>query len=166
MSLPELRTARLRLRPLQAADAPAVAEGIGDWRVMQWLSSPPWPYRLADAEWFIGDDASAGAFAIEMGGRVVGIVDAADEFGYWLAVPVWGQGIMSEAARAVLGWRFVEDQAPLLSGYFLGNGPSRAVLTKLGFAPTRLLPRFHCPMGQTLALQEMVLTREAWEAVR
>ncbi|NDV01063.1 GNAT family N-acetyltransferase [Pseudoroseicyclus tamaricis] len=161
---PELRTAQALLRPLRPGDAPDIAEGIAEWRVMRWLSAPPWPYGLADAEWFVTEGADSQTFGIEVEGRVVGVIGAGAEFGYWLAPPLWGQGIMSEVAAAVLAWRFGTDPSPLDSGYFLGNGPSRAVLTKHGFVPTRIVARYHRPSAQALALQEMVLTREAWEA--
>ncbi|MGZ9809609.1 GNAT family N-acetyltransferase [Pseudoroseicyclus sp. H15] len=166
MSLPVLETARLVLRPLVPGDAPAVAAGIGDWRVMQWLSTPPWPYGLADAEWFIGDEASADCFGLvpKSGDAVAGTIDVGAELGYWLAPSHWGAGLMREAAEAALAWRFGQDQSPISSGYFVGNGPSRAVLTGLGFAPTRIVARYHAPLKQTLALQEMVLTREVWES--
>ena len=37
-----LRTARLRLRPLAPADAPALYEVFSDPRVMRYWSTPPW----------------------------------------------------------------------------------------------------------------------------
>ena len=70
----DLRTARLILRPLRPEDAPALTRGIGDWEVVKWLTSPPWPYGLADAEWFLNDPVSAQTFGVESNGELAGAV--------------------------------------------------------------------------------------------
>ena len=41
------------LRTVRPEDAPRIAELIGDWAVTQWLSSPPYPYAVADAVAFL-----------------------------------------------------------------------------------------------------------------
>jgi [ribosomal protein S5]-alanine N-acetyltransferase len=50
-----IETPRLSLRPLHIKDAPQMAELCDDEAVAQWLSNRcPFPYKLSDAEWFIG----------------------------------------------------------------------------------------------------------------
>ena len=53
MTIPVLETARLRLRPVTPADAPAIVEGVGDWDVAKWLAVVPHPYTADDAREFI-----------------------------------------------------------------------------------------------------------------
>jgi len=58
------------------------------------------------------------------------------ELGYWLDPKCWGQGLMREAAQAVLGAYFTSPAAaPVPSGYMLGNARSAALLHGLGCSP-------------------------------
>ena len=51
------------------------------------------------------------------------------ELGYWLDPKCWGQGLMREAAQAVLGVYFTSPAAaPVPSGYMLGNARSAGLL--------------------------------------
>ena len=161
-----LVTDRLRLRPLRAEDAPAIAEGIGDWEVMRWLTAPPWPYGLADAEWFIGDPVSDGAHAIMVGGQLAGVVHISTkgELGYWLARSFHGRGYMTEAAAALVARHFARGGGPLWSGYLIGNAASCNVLTKVGFVNTEVVRRFARPLNADVDIQRMALTAEDWAA--
>ena len=154
----------LRLRALRAGDAAAIAAGIGDWEVMQWLTTPPWPYALGDAEWFIGDAASDGAWGIEVAGELAGIVSINPDrdLGYWLAQRFHGHGYMTEAATALVARHFARGGGDLISGYLLGNGPSCNVLTKLGFEDTHVERSLSRPRGEDVDIQRMVLSAEAW----
>ena len=98
-----LHTKRLKLRPVRAADAKDIAEGIGEWEVIRWLTSPPWPYTLADAEWYANQETMDGKYGIEIDGAVRGNVSISQELeiGYWLAIPYHGHGYMTEAASAL-----------------------------------------------------------------
>lgn len=161
-----LATARLRLRPLQASDAPAIAAGIGDWEVMKWLTTPPWPYVLADAEGFIADPASDGAWGIDVAGQAAGIIsiNADGELGYWLARAFHGHGYMTEAAGALVARHFALGGCDLISGYLLGNGPSRNVLTKIGFSNTHVERKHSAPLNDEVYIQHMALTAGDWAA--
>src|SRR5438132_909875 len=113
---PALETERLRLRPLQRADARAVARLANDRRIVENTASMPHPYTLADAEDFLRRvETSPGevAFAITLAdGTLIGVCGLkrdrgdATEIGYWLAVPYWGQGYATEAARALIDHAF------------------------------------------------------------
>ncbi len=117
---PLIRTERLTLRPLRSTDAAALVHHLADWSVMRWLSAPPWPYTLTDAEDFIP--------------RVSG----AQDLGYWLAKEKHGNGLMSEAVTAVLLDHFSVSTQPVISGHMPGNEASRSVLLKHGFADTHV----------------------------
>lgn len=157
-----LNTDRLVLRPLDAADARDIARMIAEWEVIRWLTTPPWPYRLDDAIWFIGDEASRGSFAITRGGEFLGVAGVGGELGYWLGQPHWGQGIMTEAARAVTGHYFDGGGEVLNSGHLLGNAASANVLTKLGFRPGGIVRRMSRPLAREVPIRQMTLTADQW----
>ena len=161
-----IRCKRLILRPLRVGDAKAITAGIGQWEVIRWLTTPPWPYTQADAEWFLNDPMSAETFGIENDGALIGVVGLHPhedrpglELGYWLNRAAHGHAYMSEAARAVVANHFSKSEAPLVSGYLLGNSASAKVLRKLGFRATEQILRFARPIGYDVPLQRMELTK-------
>lgn len=150
------RTERLLLRPAWAEDAPALFAAIGDEAVVRNLARAPWPYRLADAEAFLGQpraphDPSLLIFRRTDGAPLLigGIGIAADgdggsELGYWVARAHWGQGYASEAGRAmVAAARDALRLDRLVAGHFLDNPASGRVLRKLGFKPTGTIRSRH-----------------------
>jgi RimJ/RimL family protein N-acetyltransferase len=156
----EIRTARLLLRPWRADDAgdlqpvlEANQDHLGPWIPARVATPAPVPIlaeRLAgfaadfsaDREWRFG------MFAIR-DGRLLGEValfprsadgrvpfDEADrvELGYWLRADETGQGLVTEAARAVLN---LASHIPRFSRAEIRcdarNGPSAAIPPRLGF---------------------------------
>ncbi|MCR8723914.1 GNAT family N-acetyltransferase [Frigidibacter sp. ROC022] len=161
----EFRTERLTLRPLVAGDAAAVAEGIGHWDVIRWLVSPPWPYRLEDAESFIARHDSDGALAVTEGdGPVLGVVHIAPsgELGYWLRPEAQGRGLMTEAATALVAAHFAGSDSDLVSGHLPGNEASARVLAKLGFRYTAPRRQFHRAEGREVETLRMALSARDW----
>ena len=81
-----IRTERLTLRPLRPEDAEPIARMIAEWEVIRWLTMPPHPYALADAEGFI---AGAGDThrAITRDEAFLGMVTLGTDLGYWLGLP-------------------------------------------------------------------------------
>ena len=56
------------------------------------------------------------------------------ELGYWIGEEHWGQGIATEASRAMLSFGFnALKQTRIEAGYGDGNDASANVLKKLGF---------------------------------
>lgn len=144
MERPQLETARLALRKPVTADSAAIIAAVGDWEVAKNLSLVPHPYGDAEAQFFLDQVVPADwVWAVTWRGQdallgVVGLSPAADgtsgEFGYWLGRPHWGQGITTEAARAVVTFAFgTLGLERLTSGYFEDNPASGRVLAKLGF---------------------------------
>ena len=118
-----------------ALDAPAVAHLISDWDVIRMLTTPPYPYRVSDAEAFVADASSRPwDFAVYRGGDLIGMCGITDHLGYWFGKAYWGQGYATEAAEAVIAayWAGTEAKT-LLSGAFAENAASQRVLAKLGF---------------------------------
>ncbi|MBL0001143.1 MAG: GNAT family N-acetyltransferase [Sphingomonadales bacterium] len=142
------RTERLLLRPGWAEDAAPLAAAIGDEAILTKLAKAPSPYKLADAQEFLGYDRREGdadfLIIARTGGapRLIGGVglhpDGEDlELGYWIARPYWGLGFATEAARAVIDIaRHTLRRPRLVSGHFIDNPASGRVLSKLGFKPT------------------------------
>jgi RimJ/RimL family protein N-acetyltransferase len=143
-SIPVLETERLVLRAPCLADVKAVAALANDRRIAENTLRIPHPYRLADAEAFIGA-ANAGdeetVFLTTLrDGTVLGACGIAmldgvtPEIGYWLGVPYWGRGYATEAARALIDHAFAAlGHERLVAGARVSNPASRRVLEKCGF---------------------------------
>jgi RimJ/RimL family protein N-acetyltransferase len=171
------RTERLLLRPGWKEDAPALFRAIAEEAIVRNLASPPWPYRLADAEAFLAterkpDEASFLVFRRTQGApQLIGSAglgrrpSGAIELGYWISRPHWGLGYATEAARAVVA--IARDGLRLrrlVAGHFLDNPASGRVLEKLGFRDTGMTaPRYSCARGADAPcrLFELVLNEEA-----
>lgn len=69
--------------------------------------------------------------------RAQGALPGEQEIGYWIARPLWGQGLMPEALERILRRCFEEQGAERVwGGHFAENDRSRRVQEKCGF-------RFH-----------------------
>jgi RimJ/RimL family protein N-acetyltransferase len=155
---------RVILRPLMARDAGAIVAGLSDWAVTQWLTRVPFPYALADAEWFIGNEVSRGALGIIIDGVFAGVVQigTAGELGYWLAPACQGKGMMTLAAHAVVAAHFDKAGGRLISDYHVGNEASCNVLEKLGFRVTGHV-RTRTARGEDVVSRCMTLSPQDWQ---
>jgi RimJ/RimL family protein N-acetyltransferase len=167
------KLAGVRLRALEAADAVAMAEGLSDLDVAQNLIAVPHPYTIDDARGFLtGPGASPHmlAAAIEVEGVFAGSVSidaqgGRPELGYWLAKPFWGRGIGQAAARAHVDLVFsATDLDALVSGHFVDNAASAAILAKLGFRRTGLIETRSRARPEPVRLVAMALDRSEWVA--
>jgi [ribosomal protein S5]-alanine N-acetyltransferase len=144
----ELRTARLLLRSHEQEDIPAIVRLAGAREIAATTLNIPHPYAEEDARNFLaksGEDFRAGrsvSFAIcrRPGGELcggAGLVISEEhrraELGYWIAVPFWGMGYATEAARAVIEFGFAALRLHRINAhYFSGNRASGRVLEKIG----------------------------------
>jgi len=143
-----ITTARLVLRRLVTADAPAVTRLVNDYSVAGNLARVPFPYREELArEWIASaaaqiDSGEAFHLAITQDGALVGCIgltlkrSALPEIGYWIGRKFWGQGLAREAGEGLLAWAgthlgVTEVEASALAD----NLASQAVLRHLGFVP-------------------------------
>lgn len=64
----------------------------------------------------------------------LGIPETQAEFGYWLGVPYWGQGLIPEAVEKLMHYAFAELQLEKLwCGYYAENHKSKRTQEKCGF---------------------------------
>jgi RimJ/RimL family protein N-acetyltransferase len=169
------RTERLLLRPIWPEDATALFEAVADESIVRNLARVPWPYTQCDAAQFAGleHDELHPNFMLMLrtdgAPKLVGSCGLADrdgevELGYWLARPYWGQGLATEAARAVVGVAKALGHERLVSGHFTDNPASGRVLRKVGFRPVgRCEERYSVARGGNVncALYDLPLTSDA-----
>jgi RimJ/RimL family protein N-acetyltransferase len=171
----ELETRRLLLRPLRNDDAPAMARALNNFEVVKNLGLVPFPYRLENAEEFIGlqrgFDARSIVSAIAFRAapdELIGLVsykfepcEDRAEFGYWLSEACWGMRIMSEAARALVNHAFaVGDVEELRAGFW--NPVSGRILQGLGFEENHRAPIFSVAQNRDVPAVKLRLTRSMW----
>ncbi|WP_460273544.1 GNAT family N-acetyltransferase [Celeribacter sp. ULVN23_4] len=160
-----LTTRRLILRRLRPEDATDVVRNLNDFEVSKWLTRVPYPYSVHDANWFTRRVAAkAFVFGVEYQGRNVGTIGCEGELGYWLGRAYWGQGLMPEAAEAVLSAYFAAGHDGIGAGYFTENARSSKVLRAMGFVETGTSRSFSLARGAEVARIDMHLTRKAFEA--
>ncbi len=145
-----LVTAELDLRPLEAADAPAVEALVGDWQVARWTANIPHPYEPGMAAAWIAENRAECArgealvFAIERRAdrTLVGAIglsfyvdEDAAEIGYWIGRPYWGKGYATEALHGLLRLGFGRLGLERVTASAVdGNFASMRVQEKAGLA--------------------------------
>jgi RimJ/RimL family protein N-acetyltransferase len=174
----QLVTPRLILRRLVIGDTATLLPLFNDWRLIEWLSAPPWPYTEADMRSYFGALLASTVpdreifRVIEREGKAVGGISwrlrqashlqAGDgpNLGYWLAYQHWGQGYMTEAATGVIEHLFTTPAVnAVYSGAFEGNTASLHVQDKLGFVRDGVTTLRSNPKQRDLPHTNTVLTR-------
>jgi RimJ/RimL family protein N-acetyltransferase len=137
-------TPRLILRAPIRGDVPAIQKLADNPNIADKLARLPSPYTRADAVAFVeifAQRADERPFAITLpNGDFLGIAGFSyamgehPELGYWLGEPYWGQGIMTEAVKALLEAAFATGFYPAVRARALqSNAASIRVLEKAGF---------------------------------
>ena len=170
-----LETERLMLRRPTLADVKAITRLADDRRIAENTRRLPHPYLQDHAVEFVRAIARTRetAFLIEQNHTPIGMVGVdwrepdAPELGYWLGVDHWGQGLATEAARAVIDFTFEQfDAAHMRSGARVANPASRNVLEKCGFQWYGVeLHRFES-LGSSTPVDCFRLTRSVWASLK
>ncbi len=145
-SLPgRIATRRLVLRAPIRGDVPDLVKLADNKAIADKLARLPSPYTRADAVGFVeifAQRPDERPYAITLGDKFIGVVgftfteDRPPELGYWLGEPYWGQGLMTEAARALVEAAHRTQHFELIAARALAdNAASLHVLAKLGFKP-------------------------------
>jgi [ribosomal protein S5]-alanine N-acetyltransferase len=166
-----IETERLLLRKPQLDDVDDVLGFVGDHEVMRWIGGEAGGREAAIRQvekWIARWEADGvGPFAVVHDGRVIGRVGllvwdrrswepstyerageyAVTELGWVIARAHWGQGLATEAARAVREWTYAERGIErLISLIEPKNIRSIRVADKLGAVPDELVATVYGPL--------------------
>ena len=115
------------------------------------------------------DNVAIGCIELKLNGRT-DMTDKDDEceLGYWIGVPFWGKGYMSEAVREIVRHGFQDlGMNTIWCGYYDGNEKSKRVQEKCGFVYHHTCNEVPVPlMGETRIGHTNVLTKEQWQSRR
>lgn len=166
---PIIETRHLVLRPHQMSDADAITSSLSDWQVTRMLARVPVPYSRSDAldwlnsiratdDWYLaiteGDGVHIGCISVEL-------QRGEWHLGYWLNRFYWGQGVMTEAAGAVVDRFFRRrPEEALFSGAFADNAGSLRIQEKLGFRILKCSDLFSMARNAMVPHLETRLTAE------
>lgn len=144
-----IETERLILRPLRLEDALLLHPLINDADVAKYMVAIPHPYPPNSLTIWIRQAREAMkreeriefAILLKDTGNPIGVcafnkiswINQNAELGYWLGKPYWGQGIMTEAARAAIAFGFEKLKLErIYANCFEQNIASAKVLEKAG----------------------------------
>jgi len=170
---------KVRLRPIREGDAPDAYRLVDDEAV---LANLAWDgptdeaeiagtYRRWVAEMKAGEACHLAIESADKAG-LIGCIDVRfprhpqqADIGYWLGVPYWNKGYMTEAVRLVcyLSFRHL-DAARAYATVFVGNNGSRRVLEKNGFSVDGTLRSHVFKRGQFVDSWFLTLLRSEWDA--
>lgn len=174
-----LETARLVLRPWREDDAKnlflyASDDTVGsaaDWAPHKSVEESREIIRTVFA------DENVFAVTLRSDGRAIGCAgvlrgaaaglplgDREGEIGYWLGVPFWGRGIITEAVRELVRYSFeCLGLTALWCRSFEENVRSRRVQEKCGFHYQHTTDRKPCALTNETRVERITrLTREEW----
>ncbi len=172
-----IETQRLILRSLREADVSVLVTELNNFNIARNTSRIAHPYREQDAHEFfsfvqnLDEQSLVCAIALKPQPQsLCGVIsyeykaDTADaELGYWLSEAKWGEGLMSEAAHAVVTHAFtVSKLEKLVACHHDDNPVSGRILRKLGFQRSGVSTSFSRAQGQHVSVTEFGLTRERW----
>jgi ribosomal-protein-alanine N-acetyltransferase len=177
---PAIETARLRLRLLEAADAPALHVMFGDAEAMRFWDLPP-SRDVIETAVRIGRSLATPAFMHQVwvalprsGGEAIAMVNYHHrepwnrrlELGWICARAHWGNGIMTEAVGAFIGHCFAALETHRIEVTIEpDNHPSRRLAERLGFVAEGGPMRDRCLFqGQFRTMQMYALLQPDWHA--
>lgn len=177
-----LETRRLWLRWPRQADVAALVRLAGEKAVAEMTGVVPHPYARSDGERFVIESRLANTegrrltMAITPRAKpseLIGVVGIAFDremspmLGFWLGMPAWGQGIGTEAARALIDAFFAYTQGrELTSSVRVVNPGSRRVLEKCGFTQTGSGLQPFPVRGAVLPVDHFRLERRTWNSLK
>ena len=157
MSEIEIRTQRLRLRPVTPQDSGPLTQAVNDPRIYLMLASvPPAQTKPQTLAWIATHDLArldnTGHFyaVTTTEGALCGVISATRaacedpfEIGYWLMPDYWGKGLCTEAGAGLVHWlETTRGARVLVAGHFADNPASGRILSKLGFLPCGRSPMY------------------------
>ena len=170
-----IRTRRLLLRPFALTDAEDVLAYANDAEWSRFLPIP-FPYDLDDARDFVDGNTNSKwenntVFAIDFEGKVIGAIDVRFDWpneqamlGFSIARRHWNQGLMTEAAGAVVDWGFEEfGLAKVYSFADVENVGSWRVMEKIGMTREGTLRSHGVNRGVRQDFHYYGILRDEWK---
>lgn len=178
MLSPTIETDRLTLRPFRLSDAIDIQGLAGERDIADTTMTIPHPYEDGMAEeWIAGQEAACNAgksitlaIVLRSDECLVGAIglkierehDKA-ELGYWVGKPFWNCGYATEAARALLGYGFVELQLNRIHAAHMARNPaSGRIMEKLGMLYEGTARQALKKWGRHEDLVSYAILREDW----
>ena len=169
-----LELTKCALRQWQLDDVEALVRHANNRQIWRNVRDRfPHPYtREAAEDWlrYTAENPHEPNYAIEVAGEAVGgiglvlgqdIDRRSAEIGYWLSEKYWGQGIATEAVRALSEQGFATyGMCRIWANVFAWNPGSMRVLEKAGFVREGLLRQAATKDGQTIDVVLFALVRE------
>ncbi|MEG0506406.1 MAG: GNAT family N-acetyltransferase [Longicatena sp.] len=175
-----LTTKRLTLRPWLKSDAtslysfakdPFVGPAAG-WpihtsvsdslQIIQNVLAKDESYAITLVE----EDQAIGSIGLMIGKDAnLALPENEAEVGYWIGVPYWGQGLVSEALKEIMQHAFVDlKMQSLWCGYYEGNIKSKRVQEKCGFVYHHTIDAVNCSLLHEIRKEHVsCITKEQWE---
>ena len=173
-----LRTERLILRPFESGDVDDVFEYARDREFGRFLAVPD-PYTRDDAERYVAiqveaDWSKLASLAITFRGSVVGGIDLRIDpaernagMGYSVARPLWGRGLVTEAAAEVIRLAFEGYRLHKVWAHAdVRNEASWRVMEKIGMSREGLLREHHMVRGEPGDVYSYGILRSEWKRSR
>lgn len=178
-----LETPRLFLRWPKASDAVEIVRLAGDRRVAEMTAHIPHPYPSEAATKFViaARESNANGATLKLAivsrkdpAKLIGMIglqppeeDGTRELGYWLGVPFWGQGFMTEASQAIIDAAFLYSDLPAVrANVRVVNSGSRKVLEHCGFQYEGGGMSTRSVTGETVSIDEYRLSRPVWISLK
>lgn len=150
---PVLQTERLILSQLEEKDIPFIVELLQHRIFSDLTSNIPYPYVENDARSWVkmskeAFENNAGyTFAIRnKEGQIMGAIGLHDreddkaELGYWIGIPYWNKGYVTEAAKGIIDFGFDELKLnKIFATHFLHNPASGRIMEKAGMEQEAVL---------------------------
>ena len=172
-----LQTERLILRPVQPDDAEAMFDYLRDEETVRFITVPPVKTVSEVLEnsiqsYFMLDPI--GKWAIVYDQTMIGTIDLRlneahrqAEIGYVLNKRYWGQGIMPEAAQAILAVGFDQLQlVRIFSEHDTRNPKSGRVMTKIGMQQEGVALKSQIIKGEIVDMVHYAITDTQYKVLQ
>ena len=150
---PVLQTERLILSQLEEKDIPFIVELLQHRIFSDLTSNIPYPYVENDARSWVKmskeafENNTGYTFAIRnKEGQIIGAIGLHDrdddkaELGYWIGIPYWNKGYITEAAKAIIDFGFNELKLnKIFATHFPHNPASGRIMEKAGMEQEAVL---------------------------
>lgn len=115
-----------------------------------------------------GEDLPIGSIGFMIGEESnITIGNDEGEIGYWIGVPYWGQGLVTEAVREIIHHGFQELGLKVIwCGYFDGNEKSWRVQEKCGFKYHHTIKDIEWHLMNDIRTEHITcITKEQWNNI-